>query len=79
MCPDGKLYSSDASGVLSVQDPLDEIISTCDAGGEWLVGFDMGATSEAILFVQSLSGLTYPSATDYYFTATIEVNQIGTI
>jgi hypothetical protein len=73
------VYASDASGVLSVQDPLDEIISTCDAGGEWLVGFDMGATSEAILFVQSLSGLTYPSASDYYFTATIEVNQIGTI
>ena len=36
------VYSSNASGVLSVQDPLDEIISTCDAGGEWLVGFDMG-------------------------------------
>ncbi len=73
------VYSSNAVGVLSVQDPLDEILSTCDAGGEWLVGFDMGATSEAILFVQSLSGLTYPSASDYYFTATIEVNQIGTI
>jgi hypothetical protein len=73
------VYSSNAVGVLSVQDPLDEILSTCDAGGEWLVGFDMGATGEAILFVQSLSGLTYPSASDYYFTATIEVNQIGTI
>lgn len=73
------VYSSNAVGVLSVQDPLDEILSTCDAGGEWLAGFDMGATGEAILFVQSLSGLTYPSASDYYFTATIEVNQIGTI
>lgn len=73
------VYASDDAGVLSVQDPLDEILSTCDAGGEWLVGFDMGATSEAILFVQSITGLTYPSASDYYFTATIEVNQIGTI
>ena len=73
------VYSSNAVGVLSVQDPLDQILSTCDAGGDWLVGFDMGATSEAILFVQSISGLTYPSASDYYFTATIEVNQIGTI
>jgi hypothetical protein len=73
------VYASNAVGVLSVQDPLDQILSTCDAGGDWLAGFDMGATGEAILFVQSLSGLTYPSASDYYFTATIEVNQIGTI
>jgi hypothetical protein len=73
------VYASDSSGTLSLQDPLDQIISTCDAGGIWSVGFDGGTNpGEVLLFVQSISGLSYPTST-YYFTATIEVNQIGTL
>lgn len=65
----------DASGTCTFSDP-DNTIYELATAGVWQVGLSMAGANEMQVYLQSLSGLTYPS-NDWRVTFTTELTQVA--